>query len=64
MMARTTADIVKAIREQQGWSQEETGKIIGVGRSQICNVETGRHDLPSSKLLALLDAANWGIVSY
>lgn len=63
-MAKSTADIVKEIREQQGWSQEETGRKIGVGRSQICNVETGRHDLPASKLLILLEAANWGIVSY
>lgn len=63
-MARTTADIVKAIREQQGWSQEEAGKIIGVGRTQICNVETGRNDIPASKLLLLLETAHWGIVSY
>jgi transcriptional regulator with XRE-family HTH domain len=63
-MAKSTADIVKEIRAQQGWSQEQAGEIIGVGRSQICNVETGRHDLPSSKLLKLLEAANWAIVSY
>lgn len=60
----TTAEIVKEIRAQKGWTQEETGKLIGVGRSQICNIETGKYDMPASKLLKLLQAAGWAVVSY
>jgi transcriptional regulator with XRE-family HTH domain len=57
----TTADIVKAIRKQMGWTQAELGSRIGIGRAQVCNVETGRHDIPASKLLALLNEAGWTI---
>lgn len=60
----TSAEIVKEIRAQKGWTQEETGKLIGVGRSQICNIETGKYDMPASKLLKLLQEAGWAIVSY
>lgn len=56
-------EIVKAIREQEGWSQPEAGRRIGVGRSQICNVETGQNDMPASKLLKLMEEAGWRIVS-
>lgn len=55
-------DIVKAVRTQMGWSQAETGSRIGVGRSQICNIETGRYDIPASKLLTLLNEAGWKLV--
>jgi transcriptional regulator with XRE-family HTH domain len=61
---KTTAEIVKQIRQQQGWTQAELGDRLGVGRSQICNIETGVSDLPASKLLQLISEAGWGIVSY
>jgi transcriptional regulator with XRE-family HTH domain len=57
----STAEIVKAIRTQMGWSQGELGNVIGIGRSQVCNIETGRNDIPASKLLTLLNAADWKI---
>jgi transcriptional regulator with XRE-family HTH domain len=56
-----TAEIIKAVRTQMGWSQAELGQRIGVGRSQVCNIETGRNDIPASKLLALLEEAEWTI---
>jgi transcriptional regulator with XRE-family HTH domain len=58
----STAEIIKAVRKQMGWSQAELGQRIGVGRSQVCNIETGRNDIPASKLLALLEEAEWNLV--
>ncbi len=54
-----TADILKAIRYQERLSQADLGVLLGVGRSQVCNIETGRNDLPANKLLMLLDLAGW-----
>jgi transcriptional regulator with XRE-family HTH domain len=56
-----TDELVKAIRKQMGWSQSELGNFLGVGRSQVCNIETGRNDIPASKLLKLLFVAGWDL---
>lgn len=54
-----SAELIKRIRKQMGWNQDELGSFLGVGKSQISNIENGLNDFPATKLLRLLDAAGW-----
>ena len=38
----TTGEIIKMLREDHGWTQEELGKRVGVNRAAVNKWETGR----------------------
>jgi transcriptional regulator with XRE-family HTH domain len=35
-------DVVRSLREQRGFTQEELGQRVGVGQGMIGHIETGR----------------------
>ena len=37
-----TADIIKTLRERNGWTQEELGEKVGVKKSAVAKWENGR----------------------
>ncbi|SMF47656.1 helix-turn-helix transcriptional regulator [Pseudobacteriovorax antillogorgiicola] len=42
----TFADLFRSIREGEEWTQEEYGKLLGLSRQKVCDIEKGRR-LPS-----------------
>ncbi len=42
---------IKKKREKLGLNQKEFGRLIGVGRTQIINIESGYCDMPARKFL-------------
>jgi transcriptional regulator with XRE-family HTH domain len=57
---------VRYARVEAGWSQTELADHLHVSRSNITNIEAGRHDIPSWKaahLVALLhmDLPGWAL---
>jgi transcriptional regulator with XRE-family HTH domain len=51
--------LLKAIRAEHRWTQEDLARRLGVTRPQVCQYESGRSDMPASKLLALLEEVGW-----
>lgn len=51
--------LLKAVRREHGWSQGALARRLGVTRPQVCQYESGRSDMPASKLLALLEEVGW-----
>lgn len=49
------ASRVRALREEQGWSQAEFGQIAGLSRVQICRFEAGEGNLTLRNLDKILD---------
>lgn len=49
-------------RKQNGLTQEELAELIGLSRSQIGNIETGRSDGSNKAFIALLDVMGVSIV--
>lgn len=43
-------------RKKKGFTQDELSKLVGVTRSQVANIESGRHDPTATFLLKLSDA--------
>lgn len=50
----TLGETVRALREQRGLTQEELGRLVGVGQGMIGHIETGRRQpaLHTAMLLA------------
>lgn len=46
----------KKLREECGKSQEEFGKIFGMTRSSVCDIESGRRNVTDKHLIML---SNW-----
>lgn len=58
----TLYDRIKKIRIQFGWSQEELAKKVGYAdKTAIAKIETGKVDLPQSKICAFASALNVSI---
>lgn len=49
----TLGDMLLAIREGEGWSQEELGSRLDVSRGHICDIEKGRRSISPGR------AARW-----
>ena len=47
---------LRAERKAQGLTQADLAKWIGVSRSSVTNFESGRQDMPLSKVAAYADA--------
>jgi predicted transcriptional regulator len=50
------ADDLRAEREALGLTQADLADWIGLARSSVTNFETGRQDMPLSKVTAYADA--------
>jgi ribosome-binding protein aMBF1 (putative translation factor) len=38
---------VRALRQEQGWSQVEMAEMLGIDRSYLSEIETGKKDPPA-----------------
>ena len=47
----TFSELFLSIREGEEWTQEEYGKILGLSRQKVCDIEKGRR-LPSPEKAA------------
>lgn len=47
--------LLRGIRRHRGLSQQQLADELGLSRSSVANAEAGRQDLPSSRLLVLLE---------
>jgi len=49
-------NIVRTLRQQKGWTQQQLGERLGVSRQAVIAIENGRFDpsLPVALRLALL----------
>lgn len=43
------------LRQKMGWTQKDLARNLGITRSQVANIETGRSDVTSTILLKLSD---------
>ena len=59
MVQSMTPDEIKAAREARGWSQERMAAELGVHRSMISRIESGRQQAsgPVLRLIGLLPPA-------
>ncbi len=46
-------ELIRRLREQRGWSQEELANATGFGRSFTSSIERGRKDVRISTLVKL-----------
>lgn len=46
-------DKIKAKRKEKGFTQDELGQLIGLTRTSVINIETGRH-LPTIKTIYII----------
>lgn len=53
---RAFGELVRRSREQRALSQEKLGRLVGLSRTSITNVEKGRHHLVIHQLLAFARA--------
>jgi transcriptional regulator with XRE-family HTH domain len=53
---RAFGNLVRLRREQQSKSQEKLGRLVGLSRTSIVNIEKGRHHLVIHQLLAFARA--------
>ena len=49
---------IKELRIKRGMDQLQLGKIIGIGRSQVSNIELGRRNINLNQLKILADYFN------
>jgi transcriptional regulator with XRE-family HTH domain len=56
LMYRAFGHLVRLGRERRELSQEELGRLVGLSRSSIANIEKGRHHLVIHQLLAFSKA--------
>lgn len=54
-MEKTINERIKEVRELKGMSQEALGKELGIGRSAISRIESGKNALTESNLRLLCD---------
>jgi transcriptional regulator with XRE-family HTH domain len=54
--AALTAQRIKQVREDRGWSQKELGDLAGFSAANISHFERGRRDPGSRSLFALAAA--------
>lgn len=55
----TTGEIIKNLRTERGWSQEQLAEMMGYShKSSINKIEMGKSDLPQSKLVAFAKIFN------
>lgn len=53
----TMYDRIKKLRNEFGWSQEELAKKVGYAdKTSIAKIESGKVDIPQSKIVAFADA--------
>ena len=57
----TIASRALAARQEKGWTQQKAANEIGIGRSQLANIEGGRTD-PSVKTLIAM-AGSYGVTT-
>lgn len=57
-----TADIVKAIRKDEGLTRRQIAKKIGVSEATVGNWETGRCQMTADNLIALAQATDREVV--
>ncbi len=50
---KTLGELVRTLREQRGWSQEELANATGFGRSFTSSIERGTKDVRISTLVKL-----------
>lgn len=56
------ARMLKAVRKEKSWSQDELARRAGVARTTLARMETmARGDMSVSVLLRLLDAAGYDL---
>lgn len=44
---------IQKFRKQLGWSQQELADLMGLSRTSIINIESGRHGLPLTEFYKL-----------
>lgn len=49
---------IKELRKQRGLDQLQLGQILGIGRSQVSNIELGRRNINLNQLKILADYFN------
>jgi len=50
--------MILSMRRARAMTQEDLGKLIGMSRSQIANIEIGRSDMPIRTLARFAEALN------
>lgn len=55
---RAFGNLVRLGRERRHLSQEKLGRLVGLSRTSITNIEKGRHHLVIHQLLAFARALN------
>ncbi|MGC1953036.1 MAG: helix-turn-helix transcriptional regulator [Gammaproteobacteria bacterium] len=52
--------LLGAIREGEGWSQTRIGKLLGVSRAHICDIEKGRRLVTPDRAVRWAKALGYG----
>lgn len=58
---KKSAEMLILLRERKGWTQEELGKCLGIGKQMVSHWETARHPINPryfEKIKKLLDVSN------
>lgn len=52
----TLGDIIKSVRKEKNFSQEALGKLVGIGKSSISKIESGKTNISLEDAFVLLEA--------
>lgn len=53
--------LLREVRKNEGWTQEDVAAAIGLSRAQVVNIELGRSDLPLGRLRKWCSALDVGL---
>lgn len=53
--------LIRHMRRHGGLTQGEVGDLVGVDRSSISNMESGRHEISVTKLIKIADACGFDL---
>ena len=56
LSAPTYGSIILTRREELGLTQQQVSELIGISRAQVANIESGRSDIPLSRIFKFADA--------